>query len=184
MYGLINNALEDMIVTHFGEDTWKSIHKASGVDEDAYLTMHSYDDESTYRLAGSASEVLKTPLDDCLVMFGHHWVSAIAAKNFATLMEATGSDTITFLHNLNGLHDRISTTFLDYVPPEFRIEDIDVDGGRYHVHYYSERKGLTPFVTGLLEGLARHFDDTLKILSVEVDDDGEGTHSTYELIIE
>lgn len=183
MYGLINNALEDMIVTHFGDETWQKIHRASGVEEDAYLTMHSYADESTYLLAGSASEVLETPLDDCLVMFGHHWVSAIATKNFASLMEATGSDTVSFLHNLNGLHDRISTTFLDYIPPEFRVQDVDVDAGLYHVHYHSERKGLTPFVTGLLEGLAKHFGDALEILSIKTDETGEGAHTVYELTI-
>ncbi len=184
MYGLINNALEDMIVTHFDEATWKQIHQASGVPEDAFLTMRSYDDAYTYALAGSASEVLKTPLDDCLVMFGHHWVAAIATRQFASLMEVTGNDTVSFLHNLNGLHDRISSTFLDYIPPEFRVEDIDVAAGCYHVHYHSERKGLTPFVTGLLEGLAKHFGDDLQILSIKIDDSDEGTHSVYVLTIQ
>jgi guanylate cyclase soluble subunit beta len=69
------------------------------------------------------------------------------------------------------------------VPPEFIVEDIDVDNGLFHVHYYSERKGLTCFVTGLLMGLARHFGDRMDILTVNIDEDGEGTHSIFELSV-
>lgn len=184
MYGLINSSLQDMVVTHFGEERWKEVHKHSGVAEDSYLTMHRYDDESTYQLVGAAAEVLEAPIDTCMEMFGKHWVEAIAAKNFAPLMEATGNDTVGFLHNLNNLHDRIASTFLDYVPPQFRVEDIDKNAGQYFVHYYSERKGLTAFVTGLLGGLADHFGDKLKIVAVSVDDDGDGTHSIFELRIQ
>lgn len=183
MYGLINSALQDMVITHFGEEKWREVHAHSGVPEDSFLTMRRYDDEITFRLAGSASEVLGAPVDACMQMFGHHWVEAIAVRNFATLMDATGSDTVGFLHNLNALHDRITSTFLEYIPPEFRVEDIDPEAGRYHVHYHSERKGLTQFVTGLLEGLAKHFGDELDILSVTVDDDGEGTQSVFELLV-
>ncbi|MFK8040891.1 heme NO-binding domain-containing protein [Congregibacter sp.] len=184
MYGLINSALQDMVVTHFGVEKWKEVHKRSGVAEDSYLTMRRYDDESTYMLAGAASEVLDAPIDTCMEMFGKHWVDEIATRNFAPLMDATGNDTVNFLHNLNNLHDRIASTFLDYVPPEFRVENIDKDAGKYFVHYYSERKGLTSFVTGLLGGLADHFGDKLEIFAVSIDEDGEGTHSVFELSIQ
>ncbi|EAQ96636.1 heme NO-binding domain-containing protein [Congregibacter litoralis] len=184
MYGLINSALQDMVVTHFGEEQWKKVHQRSGVAEDSYLTMRRYDDESTYQLAAAASEVLEAPIDTCMEMFGKHWVDAIAIKHYASLMDATGIDTVGFLHNLNSLHDRIASTFLDYVPPEFRVEDSDKDAGKHFVHYYSERKGLTSFVTGLLGGLAEHFGDKLEIVAVSIDDDGEGTHSVFELSIQ
>lgn len=183
MYGLVNSALQDMIVTHFGEEQWRSIQSHSGVPDQTFLTMRRYDDDVTYRLVGSAAELLKTPVDDCMEMFGRHWVSAIATRNFAALMEATGNDTVSFLQNVNALHDRITSTFLDYVPPEFRLDEIDGDARRYHVHYRSERKGLTAFVTGLLHGLATHFGDRIEIYSVTIDDDGEGTHSVFEVSI-
>jgi len=184
MYGLINSALQDMVITHFGEAKWREVHAHSGVPDDSFLTMRRYDDDITYRLAGAASEVLGAPVDDCMEMFGNHWVEAIAVKNFATLMDATGNDTVNFLHNLNALHDRITSTFLDYIPPEFKVEDIDPAAGRYHVHYHSERKGLTAFVTGLLHGLAKHFGDQLEFVSLTIDDAGEGTHSVFELIVQ
>ena len=182
MYGLINNALHDMIVMHHDESTWKQIHEESGVTEDVFLTMRRYDDESTYLLVGAASEVLGAPVEDCLVMFGKHWVAEVATKNFETLMDTTGTSTVTFLQNLNALHDRITSTFLDYIPPQFQVEELGED--RYRVDYYSQRKSLTPFVTGLLQGLAEHYGDELNMISLTTEDDGEGTHSVYELKIQ
>ena len=44
-----------------------------------------------------------------------HWVENTVAKQCETLMHLAGSDM--FLGNLNNLHDRISSTFLDYRPP-------------------------------------------------------------------
>jgi guanylate cyclase soluble subunit beta len=184
MYGLINSALQDMIIERFGETEWQAVHQRSGVPEDSFLTMRRYDDDITYRLVGAASEVLKAPIDQCMEMFGNYWVESIATRNFAALMDVTGNDTVGFLHNLNALHDRITSTFLDYMPPEFRVVDVDDSSNRYHVHYYSERKGLTPFVTGLLHGLARHFGYALDILDIEVDESGDGTHSVFELTVQ
>jgi hypothetical protein len=70
MYGLINSAMQDMIVEKFGEEQWATIHAHSRVPEDSFLTMRSYDDALTYQLVSSASEVLKAPVDTCLEMFG------------------------------------------------------------------------------------------------------------------
>ena len=184
MYGLVNSALQDMIVTHFGEDTWSRVREHAGVPDEVFLAMRRYDDSITYDIAGAAATLLNAPIDDCMEMFGRHWVSAIAAKNFATLMDATGNDTLSFLRNVNALHDRITSTFLDYIPPQFQLDDVDPQNGLYHVHYYSHRKGLSHFVTGLLNGLANHFDDNLDIISIAIDDDGEGTHSVFKLSIQ
>lgn len=181
MYGLINGALQEMIVSNYGDATWKEILEHSGVPEQSFLAMQHYDDVYTYQLAGSAAEVLDAPLETCLEMFGGFWIKEVATRSFAALMETTGSNTVDFLHNLNGLHDRITSTFLDYVPPEFRIEPVPQKAQQYRVHYYSKRLGLTPFVTGLLKGLAEHFGDELEILDLQTTEQGNDTHAIYEL---
>lgn len=184
MYGLINSAMQDMIVSHFGEERWRDIHRHSGVAEDSFLSMRSYDDAITYRLVDSAARVLETPAEDCLEMFGRWWVAEVATKAFAPLMDATGTTTVDFLNNLNQLHDRIASTFINYVPPEFRVEVLDAAAGRYRVHYLSTRDGLTPFVVGLLGGLAQHFGDRLAITQLDVNRQAPGTHSVFELVLE
>ena len=161
MYGLINKSLRNMICERFGEAQWQSVLETSGVPGDSFLTMRSYDDEITYRLAGAASEVLGAPIEDCLEMFGEYWVLETASKSYASLMDASGTSLQEFLENLNALHDRITGTFLNYIPPEFRIEEMG--GDQHRIHYISQRQGLTPFVTGLLHGLAKRFGNDLEI---------------------
>lgn len=181
MYGLINKALQSMIREKFGEQEWARVLEKSGVPDDSFLTMRSYDDALTYQLAGAASEVLGAPVDACLEMFGEYWVQETATKSYGSLMDAAGDNLVEFLSNMNNLHDRITGTFLNYVPPEFRVEELDPP--RYRIHYMSKRKGLIPFVNGLLQGLATRFDSQLEIHSCEERDAGEGTHAVYEVSV-
>ena len=180
MYGLINNALKNMILDQFGEQQWQAVLTASGVPEDSFLTMTSYDDSVTYSLAGAASQVLGAPVEDCLEMFGEYWVLHTATKSYGMLMDAAGHDMIEFLGNMNTLHDRITSTFLNYVPPEFFVEAV---GDRHLIHYVSKREGLTPFVVGLLKGLAKRFNSELTITSQTDMEAAEGTHTVFEVEI-
>ena len=180
MYGLINNSLKDMIQQQFGEDKWQEVLAASGVAEDSFLSMRRYDDAITYSLAGAASEVLGAPVDACLEMFGQHWVLETASKSYGMLLDAAGRDMIGFLRNMNSLHDRITSTFLDYVPPEFYVEE---DGAGFNIHYVSQRKGLTPFVVGLLKGLGTRFSTEVHILEQTEIAVEKGTHTVFKIEI-
>ena len=181
MYGLINSALQSMIREKFGDEQWDKVLRASGVSDDSFLTMRRYDDAITYDLAGAASEVLGAPVAACLEMFGEYWVLETAAKSYGALMDAAGSDMVEFLNNMNALHDRITGTFVDYVPPEFSVESLDAD--RHRIHYLSKRKGLTPFVVGLLKGLAYRFGSQIEILAQETIPVTSGEHTVFEVAL-
>jgi len=114
-------------------------------------------------------------------MFGEYWVLETASKSYGTLMDASGETMVEFLGNMNSLHDRITGTFLNYVPPEFHVEALEPP--RYRIHYLSKREGLTPFVNGLLKGLAIRFGSTLEIHSQEDREAAEGTHTVYEVSV-
>ena len=53
MYGLINSSLQSMIRDKFGDEQWDKVLIASGVPEDSFLSMRSYDDAITYDLEGT-----------------------------------------------------------------------------------------------------------------------------------
>lgn len=181
MYGLINSSLQSMIRKKFGEETWNKVLSASGVPEDSFLSMRSYDDAVTYDLVGAASEVLGAPAESCLEMFGEWWVLETAAKSYGPLLDAAGQDFLQFLININALHDRITGTFINYVPPEFRVESLE--GDRHRIHYISKRQGLTPFVVGLLNGLATRFGSEMEILSQEPVPADSGEHTIFEVAL-
>lgn len=181
MYGLINSALQQMIRERFGDEQWDRVFKASGVPADSFLTMRSYDDAITYDLVGAASEVLGQPAEACLEMYGEYWVLETATKTYGSLMEAAGDNLVEFLGNMNALHDRITGTFVNYVPPHFQIESLDEN--RHRIHYISKRQGLTPFVVGLLKGLATRFDTELEIVTQEAVPVSSGEHTIFEVNI-
>ena len=115
--------------------------------------MRSYDDEITFRLAVASSDVLGIEVDAALNAFGHHWVKHTLVRDYDALVRSTGSTMLEFLENLNALHDRITTTFLDYQPPEFNVSEL-LDK-RMEVEYISHREGLVAFRGGALGGVER-----------------------------
>ncbi len=182
MYGIINKSLKEMMVEQFGEDRWLRALEKSGVPADSFLTMRSYDDAITYQLATSAAAELGIDLSEALKAFGVHWVEHTLKKQYSTLASSTGDDLISFLQNLNGLHDRISSTFLDYQPPQFLVESHD--DGTFTVVYSSHREGLTPFVEGLLQGLGSRFDQKIEIINIEIVPTESGEHSRFHIRVD
>ncbi|MDA9580790.1 heme NO-binding domain-containing protein [Luminiphilus sp.] len=165
MYGVINKSLRDMVIEQFGEGKWQEVLLRSGVPDDSFLAMQSYDDDITYSLAQACADEMDIDLSDALRAFGVHWVENTVARQYESLLRAAGSDMLGFLGNLNNLHDRISSTFLNYRPPNFRVRE--GDGKDVEILYLSERVGLTPFVEGLLQGLAQRFNQPMEIMGIE-----------------
>ena len=59
MYGLVNKAIKDLVVTNYGEEAWIEIASRAGFDEGEFLGLQPYPDKLTYDLVRHGSEVLK-----------------------------------------------------------------------------------------------------------------------------
>ena len=155
MYGLINKAVRDLVVSRFGEAKWDEIRCKAGVEDADFVSMEKYPDDTTYRLVGAASEVLNTPAEQVLELFGEYWTVYSAEAGFGQMLEFAGSNFVDFLRNLDNMHTRIALTFPKLAPPSFRISD--VTDGSLKLHYYSKRPGLAPLVVGMVKGLGKRF---------------------------
>jgi hypothetical protein len=182
MYGVINKSLRDMVTEGHGEAIWAQVLAKAGVPSDSFLAMRSYDDEITFRLAVASSDVLGVDVDTALHAFGKHWVNHTLARDYDALVRSTGSTMLEFLENLNELHDRISTTFLEYEPPEFRVSELQKN--RMEVEYISHREGLNSFVSGLLVALSERFNEPMSIGAIEDLSVDAGTHTKFSLLME
>ena len=140
MYGLVNKAVEDLVVSNHGEETWDRIRAEAGATEDAFISMDPYPDALTYKLVGAASEVLDTPVPDLLEAFGRYWMLYTAREGYADLLDASGGSFFEFVANLDGLHTRLSLAFPDLQPPSFVCHQVDEKTAR--LEYHSERAGL------------------------------------------
>ena len=164
MYGMVNKALQSMVIEAYGEDAWERIRTRAGVDVEVFISNEGYPDEVTFQLAGAASGVLEQPLDDLLRAFGSYWVLKTARQGYGELMSAGGRTLGEFLLNLPNLHTRVGLIFPHLKPPQFSCSDVQATSLR--LHYRSTREGLTPFVVGLVEGLGEMFETRVSVTPV------------------
>jgi hypothetical protein len=160
MYGMVNRAVEGLVCSKFGEDQWEKIKARAGVEEDVFLSNESYPDALTYRLVGAASEVLGLPPEAILEAFGEHWIE-LAQSSYGELMTMHGRNLGEFLNNLPNFHTRVALLFPKLQPPRFTVSNETPNS--LHLHYYTHREGLAPFVVGLLKGLGRMFETPVTI---------------------
>lgn len=174
MYGMVNQALEALVVKQFGPSVWDAVKAKAGVSDPAFLTMKQYPDEVTYALAGALSEHLKTPVPDLLRAFGVHWVEYARGGPWGKIMLAAGGSTFELLGALDAMHSRIAISFPDLKPPSFKVHR---DGEAMHVEYHSHRPGLAPFVVGLIEGIGNLFNERVRVEQVDSKDAGAACDS-------
>lgn len=153
MYGLVNKAVEELVVSNFGEEKWRIIKSKAGVDVDVFISNEGYPDELTFSLVDAAAEVLGLPAEDILIAFGEHWVLKTAVKSYGPMMKSGGASLREFLLNLPNFHTRVAMIYPNLEPPRFQCTDV-TEGG-LHLHYHSHRSGLTAFVSGLIQGLGK-----------------------------
>ena len=155
MYGLVNKAIEELVVATAGEEAWSRIRARAGLEVPVFVRMEAYPDSITYDLVAAASAELGMTPEAVLEAFGEHWILYTAKEGYGELLALGGSSFRDFLLNLHDLHTRVGLSFPHLRPPSFACEEIDASTLR--LHYDSTREGLAPMVVGLLRGLGRMF---------------------------
>ena len=178
MYGIVNKAIEDLVISNFGKEKWQSVKERSGVDIDFFISNEPYDDDITYKLAGGVSEEMNIPISEVLQIFGEWWVLKTGKEKYGGLMEAGGNTLREFLINLPILHNRIMLIYPKLTPPEFKTSDIEAQS--IQIHYFSKRKGLQDFVRGLLNGLGKMYNTPVTIELIQSRDNGSD-HEVFKV---
>jgi hypothetical protein len=161
MYGIVNQAIQGLVVENFGQSKWEMIKRRSGVDNDYFISNEPYDDDITYELVAAASEILEITAEEVLRAFGEYWVLKTGYEKYGDLMKAGGENFFEFMCNLPNFHGRIMLIYPNLNPPEFMVEQKGEN--ELILHYYSTRQGLTEFVAGLINGLAKMFSESIEI---------------------
>ena len=179
MYGLVNNAVEELVCSRFGEDKWLLIKEKAGVETEVFISSQCYSDEITYKLVEAATEVLQLPVETVLGAFGEHWVLRTARASYGSLLSAGGKTLPEFLKNLPHFHTRVALIFPELRPPSFKLKE--VGPGHARLLYISHRRGLESFVIGLLHGLGKLFETPVVVTHVS---GVAGESSPVEFLIE
>ncbi|MEY3022465.1 MAG: hypothetical protein RIS86_1663 [Planctomycetota bacterium] len=178
MYGLINKAVEGLVRSKFGDETWDRIRTRAGLPDEPFVSMEQYPDKTTYDLVGAASAELGAPAEAILEEFGRYWVLYTAQVGYGELMKSAGRSLPEFLRNLDQLHTRVRLSFPDLKPPSFAVSaetESSLD-----LRYYSDRPGLAPLVVGLVKGLGERFGVTAEATVERVE--GDRPHDLLHIV--
>lgn len=165
MYGMVNQAIEQMVCETHGEAAWEKIKEMAGIDVEVFISNEGYPDDYTYQLVAAASELSQTPAEEILEAFGEHWVLRTAVEGYGDLMHAGGDSLKDFLVNLPNFHTRVVMIYPKLQPPSFRVSD--VGDHSLLLHYHTHREGLAHFVVGLVKGLGKMFQTPARIVQTE-----------------
>lgn len=179
MYGIVNKAIEELVVANFGEDKWEAIKLRSGVDVDYFISSEPYDDDLTFKLAQAVSDEMGMTLSAVLIAFGEWWVMKTTKEKYGGLLEAGGDNLKEFLINLPLFHNRVMLIYPKLTPPEFKVTDVTENS--LNMHYFSKREGLQDFVRGLLQGLGTMYNTPVTINLVQTRDEG-CSHEIFNVI--
>lgn len=167
MYGIVNKSIHNLIESEFGSEKWEEIRVNAEVETTDFLSNEQYDDAITYRLVSEASSLLKVSAKEVLILFGNFWILNTGLEKYGSLMWSGGKDFEEFMMNLPSFHTRIMLMYPNLIPPEFLVTKNE---DRMFVEYHSDRKGLTYFVYGMLEGLSKMFKISINIEVAEKND--------------
>lgn len=170
MYGIVNKAIEELVVHHFGEEKWRLIKERSGVDVEFFISNEPYDDRITYQLAEAVSLEMNMPITAVLEAFGEWWILHTGREQYGYLLDSGGDNLKKFLLHLPLFHNRVMMIYPKLTPPEFKISD--VNDRDLLVHYFSERAGLQHFVVGLLTGLGKFYNCPVQVEMIQSRDSG------------
>jgi len=178
MYGIVNKAIEDLVIANFGEEKWEEIKVQSEIDIDFFISNEPYDDDITFKLVGAVSSVMNITASDVLQVFGEWWILKTGKEKYGGLMEAGGSSLRDFLINLPAFHYRVMLIYPKLTPPSFKVSEIE--DRSIHVHYFSKRNGLSEFVRGLLTGLGKMYNTPMNVELIESRDEGSD-HEVFKV---
>lgn len=179
MYGIVNKAIEELVVANFGIDKWEAVKLHAGVDIDFFISSEPYDDDITFKLAQAISVEMDMTLSAVFIAFGEWWVLKTTTEKYAGLMEAGGDNLRDFLVNLPLFHNRVMLIYPKLTPPEFKVSGITERS--INLHYLSKREGLQDFVRGLIQGLGIMYNTPVTINLVQTRDEGS-THEIFNVI--
>ncbi len=147
MKGVIFQAYVDFVRDRFGDKIYRDV-----ASDRTILATHNYDDGELTALLKKTADLTGMEPSSLLREFGVYFVDVFAARKYP--MFYRNKDFVSFVLDVDRIHDVVTRTMPGAAPPHFTYEKLD---DRNLIVTYHSRRMLDDLVVGLLEGAARHF---------------------------
>jgi hypothetical protein len=171
MYGLVNEAVKQMVVDSFGVEKWNEVCTELNLEEPNFMPFEQYEDSLTGDLVGKICEKFSFEAPVLLEEFGKYWVTYARNSEYSSILNSFATSPIDLIKSLDSLHTRLELTFDELRPPSFWVTE--KDDKKIWVHYQSHRDmPLEFFVIGLIKGIFLMFDQECSV-SIIPSENGE-----------
>ena len=159
MHGLIFLQLQKFAKQQAGPQAWEILLQEAQLPTKTYSAVRDYPDEEVLAIVGAASRVLKLPADAILHAFGE-FIAPELLKLYGRLLQPDWKTLSVIEHTEKLLHAAVRVGNPGATPPV--LECIRTTDDEVQILYSSERQ-LCSLAKGLVNGIARHFDETVSV---------------------
>ncbi|CAI2725212.1 unnamed protein product [Schistosoma spindalis] len=165
MYGLIVIGIQNYVESVYGEDVWFRIVEKSNTGSLTFQTHNIYSDTVPERIFLAFSHETGESIENVTYKTGLSFAAFISDYGYGNLLRVQGRDFISFLHNLDNLHEYLRLSYPDIQPPSFSVVNATNDCIR--LKYSSKRNGYIHYVRGQLITLAKRlYDLDIKVILI------------------
>ncbi len=158
MKGIIFNLTGEIVSREHGEDVWRELLDAAGLDGD-YSALDTYPDGQLVELVDAAASKLAIPADDVVRWIGRS-AMPIFAQRYPEFFEPH-TTTRSFLQTLNEvIHPKVRVLFPGAVVPWI---DFDTSSHEALILGYDSPRKMCAFAEGLIEGAGDHYGEGVSI---------------------
>lgn len=158
MKGVILVVFEDFARGLFGRERWSKLREEAGVSEPLFVPMDDYPDEQFISLVKATSSAAEKSVDEIIYDFGLFVIPEFVRMYEFFFKPHTSAREL--LLKMDEVHAVSTQTIFGAKPPRFQCEKLS--DGSLVVKYSSQRK-MCSFLRGLIEGVARHYKERVKI---------------------
>jgi len=160
MKGLVFTEFSTMVEANFGADMVDDlIDETEPESGGAYTAVGTYDHLELVNMVIALSEKVSVPVPDLVRSFGHHLAVVFATKFPQFFGEV--DNTLDFLKKIdNHIHVEVRKLYPDAELPVFAFDDTDTENFKL---VYSSERGLADLALGLIEGVAKYFNEPFDI---------------------
>jgi len=166
MKGVIIKCLGDLVKEKYGKDKWERALEEAGLGKNTiFLATEDVEDSTALRIIDSVCKVLNISFVQAADAFGDYWVNVFAPRVYAPYYIGVNSAK-EFLLKLDKIHVNTTETLKNVNPPRFEYEWKDT---KTLIMKYKSKRGLIDFMVGLIKGVGKHYNESLRIVKLEPD---------------
>lgn len=178
MYGIINKALQEMVINSHGACTWEAVKNKAQIDIDTFFNGEMYDDAITHQLVDALSAIVSIAAAQIYYTIGQWYVVQTIGKKYAGMVLAGGKTLKDFFVNLPAIYASIKRLYFPDTPSAISVSDVQENSAL--VCYHGPRPDLEDIVRGGLSGFCILFNAQPAVTIIENKSEGN-THIIYKV---